>query len=313
MGKAARRKRRTQSSSASTKPALAPYVARPFEALAGETDWVAMREIVPAATAPLQVRLPANGGAGEGEGNGSEGGSAGEGEAVHDILLVSVLPGAVPALHRGDGAVLVALQSRTSSGDASRDIVQAIQAAVSAPAGTPINSLPAATADTPRLQDVIVGDDPIEVTVHDDFNFWISEDTDSEAAKASLEQMNDAVVPTVRIAEVPSAYWCTMTGRAYIRWILPDDEDEATRALARLQAAGEHTLGEGTTLLGAFRAAGLLVPVLEVDPAAEPASHGPALAELAQRYAGALAVTDDLTPAQRRARDGLISRQITLR
>ena len=29
------------------------FVARPFEGLAGECDWVAMREIVPAATAPL--------------------------------------------------------------------------------------------------------------------------------------------------------------------------------------------------------------------------------------------------------------------
>lgn len=314
MGKASRRKRRTQSASAPAKPALAPYVARPFEGLAGETDWVAMREIIPAATAPVQVRIPAVEG-------GSDADAAAAAEATDDtgaaeareILLVSVLPGAVPALHRGDGEVLVALQSRTSSGDASRDIVQAIIAAAAAPAGTPVNSLPAATADTPRLEDLLVGDGPLDVTVHDDFNFWISEDADSEAAKASLEQMNDSVVPTVRIQEVTSAYWCTMTGRAYIRWILPDDEDDATRALARLQAAGEHTLGDGTTLLGAFRAAGLLVPVLEVDPAAEPASHGAALAQLAERYAAALQVSDPLSPAERRARDGLISRQVTLR
>lgn len=300
MGKAARRKRRTQSSSApiKSKPALAPYVARPFEGLAGETDWVAMREIIPAATAPLTVKVATEDGAEPEE---------------REIQLVSVLPGAVPALHRSDGEVLVALQSRTSSGDASRDIVQAIQAAASAPAGTPVNSLPAATAEIPRLDEVIVGDGPIEVTVHDDFNFWIAEDNDSEAAKRSLEQMNDSVVPTVRIDTVTSAYWCTMTGRAYIRWILPDDEDEATRALARLQAAGEHTLGEGTTLLGAFRAAGLLVPVLEVDPEAEPASHGEALAELAARYEKALAADEPLSPAERRARDGLISRQVTLR
>ena len=31
----------------------APFVARPFEGLTGETDWVAMREVVPAAAATV--------------------------------------------------------------------------------------------------------------------------------------------------------------------------------------------------------------------------------------------------------------------
>ena len=35
---------------------------------------------------------------------------------------------------------------------------------------------------------------------------------------------------------------------------------------ARLAAAGEETLGEGTKLIGMFRAHGLLVPVWEMDP-----------------------------------------------
>lgn len=301
MGKASRRKGKARQQSA-PRPARAPYAARPFEGLASETEWVAMREILPAATAQVQVRLPH---------------AEGESDEPREVLLVSVLPGAVPALHRVDGTVLVALQSRTSSGDASRDLVQAIDAAVNAPAGTPVNSLSPATAETPRLEDVLVDagkDSPLQVTVHQDFDFWVDpESADAEAVRASLEQMNASVVPTHPIAEVPSAYWCTMSGRAYIRWILGEDEDEATRALARLQAAGEHTLGEGTTLLGAFRAAGLLVPVLEVDPEAEPASHGAALAELAERYATALTVTEPLSPAERRARDGLVSRQVTLR
>lgn len=289
MGKASRRKGR-----ATPKVARAPYVARPFEGLAGETDWVAMREIVPAASAQVQVDLP--------------------GEDPREVTLVSVLPGAMPALHRADGTVMVALQSRTSSGDASRDVVQATQAAVAADPGTPISSVTPATAETPRLQDVLVGSDPLAVTVHEDFTFWVDEsDAQAEQVKASLEQMNEAIVPTVPITEVTSAYWCEMSGRAYIRWILPEDEDEATRALARLQAAGEHTLGGDTALLGAFRAAGLLVPVLEVDPEAEPASHAPALVALAERYAAALAVDEPLSPQERRARDGLVSRQVTLR
>src|SRR5690606_23572873 len=164
------------------------------------------------------------------------------------------------------------------------------------------------------LQDVLVGDEPLRLEVQQDFNYWIDpDDPDAEALQATLQETNEAIVPTERIDTVPSAFWCLMSGRAYIRWILPEDEDTATRAMARLQAAGEHTLGGDTVLLGAFRAAGLLVPVLEVDPEVPSAEHGPALAELAVRYGAALARSDELTPEERRARDGLVSRQVTLR
>ncbi|MBA2696728.1 MAG: topoisomerase II, partial [Actinobacteria bacterium] len=84
-------------------------------------------------------------------------------------------------------------------------------------------------------------------------------------------------------------------------------------ALARLRAAGEHTLGDDTELLGAFRAAGLLVPVLEVSPDTEASDHVEALLALQGRYAEALGQDDPLTPQERRAREGLISRQVTLR
>src|SRR5689334_23460790 len=59
------------------------YVARPFAGIHGECDLVAMREIVPAATAPLTLR--------EGVGDG------------HPVLLCSLLPMAAPALCRADG------------------------------------------------------------------------------------------------------------------------------------------------------------------------------------------------------------------
>ena len=50
MGKASRRKK---TDGGRVKVAPAPYVARPFAGLPGETDWVAAHEIVPAATATL--------------------------------------------------------------------------------------------------------------------------------------------------------------------------------------------------------------------------------------------------------------------
>src|SRR5690606_36633934 len=74
MGKASRRKHQTEGTKA---PARAPFVNRPFEGLANETDWVAMREIIPAATAKVTMEL-----------NGSP----------QEVTLVSVLPGAMPAI-----------------------------------------------------------------------------------------------------------------------------------------------------------------------------------------------------------------------
>ena len=52
MGKASRRKKDAQGK---TKVAPVPYVARPFEGLPGEPDWVAAYEILPAATATLRA------------------------------------------------------------------------------------------------------------------------------------------------------------------------------------------------------------------------------------------------------------------
>lgn len=300
MGKASRKKRGTTDGAAA--PKRAPFVARPFQGLANETEWVAMREILPAATAPVKVVVP------EGTEVGGQPVPAGE----HEVQLVTVLPGAIPALHRDNGDVLVALQSRTSSGDASRDLVQAIFTALAAEAGTSVNSVRPATADTPRLDDILAPGQELTPTVHQDFGFWLAEDA-SDEQRAALEQMNDTAIPMEKVDGAPTAYWCHMTGRSYLRWILGEDEDAALQAMARLQAAGGHTLGEGTELLGAFRANGLLVPVIEVDAQAEASTFSGALAELQARYEAALGQSESLTPAERKARDGLVSRQVTLR
>ena len=78
-------------------------VHRPFEGLAGETDWVALREVVPAATAPLRLR---------------DGGD-------RTVTLSTLLPLAWPALVRSDGTVLLGLQVQSRSGDVSRDLAAA--------------------------------------------------------------------------------------------------------------------------------------------------------------------------------------------
>jgi hypothetical protein len=299
MGKASRKKRQAGGTAATKR---APYVARPFQGLPGESDWVAMREILPAATAPVTVVVP--------EGTEVNGTPVPAGE--HPVTLVTVLPGAMPAVHRDTGEVLVALQSRTSSGDAARDVAQVVLTALVSAPGSSVNAVRPATADTPRLHDLLPDPQPLDITVHEDFGFWLGEDA-TEEQQAALEQMNDTAVPMARVQGAPSAFWCHMGGRSYLRWILGEDEDTATQAMARLQAAGEHTLGADTDLLGAFRACGLLVPVLEVPAGEEPDARVEALTALQARYTAALAVDAPLSPDERRARDGLVSRQVTLR
>ena len=298
MGKASRRRKSgataDQSSRARVEPA--PFISRPFEGLPGETDWVALREILPAATATVRFAK----------------GKAPEG-APEGATVATVLPLAWPGLHRADGTVFIGTQSGSASGDASRDLAQSLLAAASAEQGTPVTTVAPATADTPRLQDILDSTAGFEVTVHEGFDFWVGDSELDAEGKASLERANESIVPTTKMAALPSAYWVRIGDRTHIRLVLGDDEDVATDALARLLAAGESALGEGTRLLGAFRACGLLVPVWDLDPEKDADAYEDELAAFAKRYAAAVASTEPLTPEERRARSGLLSRQVTQR
>ena len=96
--------------------------------------------------------------------------------------------------------------------------------------------------------------------------------------------------------------------------MLPHDEDAATDALARLHAAGDERLGDDTRLLGAFRACGLLVPVWDLDPALERRRvRGASSPRSASGTPRPWPSTAPLTAEERRARSGLLSRQVTLR
>ena len=272
--------------------AYAPVVTRPFEGLPGEVHWVALRELVPAATATLTT---------------TDGRTA---------TLASVLPGGAPGLVRANGEVMVGVQLATSSDDVSRDLGTALAAALEAPAGNPVDPGPIGAEGSagPRLQELLDPDAGFAVTVHPDFGFWLEGTGASAAARAGLEQANEAIIPTVLLEGLGAAYWCRpATDRAHLRWVRPEPEEQLLDALARLGAAEALTLGEGTRYAGAFRAHGLVVPVWDV-PADVPAADwtGPA-AELDQRLTAALAVTDPLTADERRSRAGLLSRQITLR
>ena len=286
-------------------------MARPFAGLPTEPAWVAMREILPAATVVVPVDRDAL--AAALSRYAATGDAAPAAELPTHVSIATVLPMAWRGLHRADGTIFVATQSGASSGDASRDLAAALVATAALPAGTALDRTPPVTADTQRLQDLLAVEpgDTLEPTLHDGFNFWVGDTDLDEDAAASLERANSSIIPMTEMTGLSSSYAVTYGERTYIRVVLPDDEDRATDA--RLHAAGTDALGEGTRLLGAFRACGLLVPVLEVPLGSELAAYDPELAAWGERYAAALAVEAPLTADERRARSGLLGRQVTLR
>ncbi|KQX61795.1 DUF5926 family protein [Angustibacter sp. Root456] len=272
------------------------FVVRPFEGLPSEPDWVALREVVPAATATVRLTDELR-----------------ERFGVDEVVVATVLPLAWPALRRADGRVLIGLQTGGGSGDPSRDVGAALELALSAEPGNPV-SLAQVAEGGRRLQELVDVSAPFEVSVHDGFDFWVegADELDRDV-RESLEHANAAVIPTERLTGVDAAYWCRIGDRTHLRWVLPQPEDTLLDAIARLHAAGESGLGEGTRYIGAFRAHGLLVPVWDLPQDAVAADvEAPAVA-FAERLQQALAVDAPLTYDERRARAGVVSRQLTLR
>jgi len=271
-------------------------VARPFEGLAAECELIALREFVPSAT----VRLPlvADG---------------------REITLATVLPMAAAALVRGDDKAFVGLQVQTRSSDLSRDLARAVQWALAAKAGEALSVVGPEDGENPgRLQDLLDVDAEISPELHKDFAWWMPEDSEPVGDVAlSLERANAAILPTERLDApgVRAAYWVDAGDKAHLRWVRPEPEEQLLDALARLHARGELDLGEGSRYAGSFRAHGLLVPVWDLDRELHAREWaGPAEA-LGKRLADALSSFDDepLTDPERRAREGLRGRQITLR
>ncbi|MBM7771113.1 hypothetical protein JOD54_001317 [Actinokineospora baliensis] len=269
-------------------------VARPFEGLAGECELVALREFVPSGTAALPL-------------------------AGHDreVTLATVLPMAAAALIRADGVAYVGLQVQTRSSDISRDLARAVRWVLTAEPGDvlPVVGPDTDAGDKPeRLQDLVAIDAPLDATVHADFAWWMPEDSEPTGEVAlSLERANSAILPTERVG--PAAYWVDAGEKAHLRWVRPEPEEDLLAALARLHARGELGLGEGSRYAGSFRAHGLLVPVWDLDREPHAREWTEAVEQLGTRLDAALASLADepLTSDERRARDGLLGRQITIR
>jgi hypothetical protein len=293
VGKGARKKGPKQASD--RKPKVRDvFVGQPFEGLAAEPELIALREFVPSATAQLTL---ADGG---------------------DVTLGTVLPMAAAAFVRSDGRRYLGLQVQTRSSDISRDLGRSLKWLLDAKEGdvlgVPDTTTPPSADEHARLQDLLTPGAELDVTLHQDFAWWLPEDADATGDVAvSLERANAAIMPTERLGS--GAYWVLAGEKAHLRWVRPEPENLLLQALARLSAAGELGLGEGSRYAGSFRAHGLLVPVWDLDPEAHAREWAEAKDALGARLETALKSLDDepLNAAERRARDGLIGRQLTLR
>jgi len=273
--------------------APAPFVNRPFEGLPGECDIVAMRELVPAATAPLTLTADAGG-------------------ADRTVTLCTLLPMAAPAMVRDSGEVWLGLQVQHNFGDPARDLgAVLLKALASEPGVVGLTDPPGAG---PRLQDLVTGD-ALDVTVHEGFEFWIADvpEEDRAAAAAVLEQANAAASPSARLSSVEAAYWTDVGTKEHLRWVMPEPEGPLLDALARLHAAGRDGLVDGSRFVGMFRAHGLLTPVWDLPVGTGPAALEEPAARFAADLRAALADPSELTGQERSARAGLANRQVTLR
>ena len=264
------------------------YVARPFEGLPGECDLVALRELVPAATAPLTIK-----------------------DSDRQVQLCSLLPMAAPAMSRDSGQVWLGLQVQHQFGDPSRDLAAVLLEALAAeePGVVGLVDQP---GPGPRLQDLVTND-TLDVTVHDGFDFWLADVDDTEGLEGALEQANESATPTARLTSVEAAYWTNVGTKEHLRWVMPEPENELLDALARLHVSGADVIVPEARLVGMFRAHGLLVPVwdLPVGTGAE-VLETPA-ATFKKALDEALADSSDLTAEERSARSGLANRQVTIR
>jgi hypothetical protein len=219
---------------------------------------------------------------------------------------------AAPAMVRDSGEVWLGLQVQHNFGDPSRDLAAVLLAALEAEPGTSMVGLTEPPGDGPRLQDLVV-DEPLAVEVHEGFEFWVADVEESPEVEAAREQAQGAASPTAKLASVSSAYWTHMGDKEFLRWVMPEPEDDLLDAFARLHVAGTDTVVDGARLIGMFRAHGVVAPVWDLPVGTGVEGVEDAAADLRARLDEALADSSDLTTGQRSARAGLANRQVTIR
>ncbi|MBV7363205.1 hypothetical protein KRX54_01985 [Actinomycetaceae bacterium TAE3-ERU4] len=288
MGKASRKF--NPKKAAKVKRAPIPFVSRPFADFPFEAQLVALRDFIPSGY--LRVVTKAEYG-------------------KQEALLVSYLPEGQIALKRRDGVAMVALRSNNNTGDYSHDAGSALAAALKLEPGTALEGFDVREPG-PRLQEVIEPQ-ALDFAVTESFDFWVEperledEDVKQALAAAAEEAVDSAVVPGTE-----SAFWCRMN-HDFVRWVRTESESRLFDALARLKVQDKADMGPGTRFIGAFRTCGLLVPVFEMAERMEAAELEAGAVSLDALLVEEVANDAPLTDEERRARAGLVSRQISLR
>ncbi|WP_434176033.1 DUF5926 family protein [Brachybacterium conglomeratum] len=273
-------------------PSRNELVRRPFEGLPNEQDLVAMRQLIPAATMSARTT---------------------EEYGAVDVELATILPMAWPAVRRTDGTVTVGVQAPFPGGDLSRGLGQAIRQAVELEPGSPITSV-SLEDDSPRLQDVLDLSGDFTIRVQDTFEFWLDPSAERTGEiEQAITQANDSIMPTRPVEGLPHAYWVDAGPKEHVRWVLDADEDRVIDAVTRLHARRESALCEGAKYVGSFRAEGLSIPVWDLPKGAGVEAAEAEAESFRARFEEALTSTEPLTAMERRARGGIVARQVTLR
>lgn len=293
MGKASRRKKVANPAALAAYRAPIPFVARPFEGLVREVELVAMRELIPAAIMTART-------------------DAAHGGVEFDI--VTLLPDGRSAMVRGDGRILIAAQTRANSADLSHDMGAALLAAISAKEDGNEGLIDLDVREpSERLQDLVDPDGFSEMEIVENFAFWLdpSEEVDEQTRRA-LEENRDEIIETVPVPGVAGMYWCEMN-RNFVRYVSAVEENSLFDALARLHVRGQARLSEGSRFVGAFRACGLAIPVFELAEGETAEGVAAPAAAFVKALDEALAEKGALSAEERRAKQGLVSRQVTIR
>ena len=150
---------------------------------------------------------------------------------------------------------------------------------------------------------------------HRDLAYVLNWVKNAEPGQSLEVGIADAVLPSHRIeADIKgAAWWIDPSEKAHIRWVRQEDENQLLDALARLHAAGELHLGEGSKFAGVFRTHGVLVPVWDLDNTKEYNSWSAGLEALDKKLDEALGSSDALTADEQKAKQTIISREVTIR
>jgi hypothetical protein len=277
---------------------------RPYDGFAAETDLIALQEFVPSASFTAETVSDAG--------------------FTRPVTICTVLPGAAAALVRAEdegGEALVALQTQHRGDNPNRDLAFALNWARNA---VPGSTLEVAVSDgsEPPLKELLDPAQTPEISVSNDFNWWLTDgQRDNPQVAASLQQANESVLPSekVEVDVTGSAWWIDPGEKAHIRWVRPETEAELLPALARVHAAGNLNLGDGTRFAGVFRTHGILVPVFDLDNTMAPSEFVTPLQELdklvsdAKTELSADGASGQLTADEQKSRQTIIAREVTIR